>query len=127
MTLLLFEIEQNTKQKPVSVAMLAFFLASFEKGADLIRLWTVGLNMSSENAYDEVKVGTITNIPVGGHEGEMCIKCGNEEDLEYNPTHHYLPHFEIYCPKCGVTIEYEVVRQVIKIEEKKKKNPNGAD
>ena len=40
--------ELNTINKPASVAMLAFFFASFEKRADLIRLRTVRLNMGNE-------------------------------------------------------------------------------
>lgn len=67
--------------------------------------------------FKEVKVGELTNIPVAGHEGEMCIKCGEEEDIEIYSTHHYLPFFEIKCNKCGVKIEYHVVRQIEKITE----------
>ncbi len=109
--------ELNTINKPASVAMLAFFFASFEKRADLIRLRTVRLNMGNEIGLklEDVKVGDLTNIPVEGHEGEICIKCGNEENLVINPTHHYLPHFEIACPKCGYTVEYEIIRRVIKV------------
>ena len=60
-------------------------------------------------------IGELVAIPVAAHEDHVCISCFNEEDLEIESTHHYLPDFIIACPKCGTKVEYTTVYQVIAV------------
>lgn len=75
-----------------------------------------------EEAIEQIRYNIENNalgvhsLPVAGHEDFECFVCGNTENLEVTNDHHYLPVYELSCPKCETKIQFWDRYEVTKID-----------